>query len=123
MAEKNILAFFKSPEQAELAHAELKKLKLVDSSIDRIDGYSGGIDRIENPLTGDFPGLANITLGNQYPQIDAAVLEASDVSASGLSSSSPLGDTTGRDIVLTAVIEEEDFEQAVRVVEDYGALI
>lgn len=124
MAEKNILAFFNSPEQAEAAMSQLKALRIVDSSIDRFDGYPGdGSDRIANPITGNFPGLGYLTMGGDFPDPNAGILAAANVSASGMSSGGPDNEVTGRDILLTVVVEEEDFEQAMNIVRDAGALV
>lgn len=124
MAEKNILAYFKSPEQAKEALEQIKSLKLVDSSIDRLDGYPGdGSDHIENPITSDFPGLGYLTLGGDFSDLDAGILAATSVSASGMSSGGQDNEVTGRDILLTVVIEEEDFDQAMAIVQKAGALV
>ncbi|MDQ0063843.1 hypothetical protein [Paenibacillus harenae] len=124
MAEKNILAYFKSPEQAKQALEQIKSLKLVDSSIDRFDGYPGdGSDHIDNPITSDFPGLGYLTLGGDFSDRDAGILAATSVSASGMSSGGQDNEVTGRDILLTVVIEEEDFEQAMAIVQKAGALV
>lgn len=124
MSEKNILAFFNSPEQAENALQQIKQLRLVDSSIDRIDGYPGtGIDHWENPITSDFPGLGYLTLGGDFPDRNAGILAATSVSASGMSTGGEDNKMTGRDILLTVVIEEEDFEQAMSIVKNEGALV
>ncbi|MGO4106590.1 hypothetical protein [Paenibacillus sp. YAF4_2] len=124
MAEKNILAFFKSPEQAKEALEQIKALKLVDSSIDRFDGYPGdGVDRIMNPITSDFPGLGYLTLGGDFPDRDAGILAATSVSASGMSTGGEDNTITGRDILLTIVIEEEDFDKAMAIVQQAGALV
>lgn len=124
MAEKNILAFFKSPEQAEKALQQIKSLRLVDSSTDRFDGYPGdGVDRIMNPVTSDFPSLGSLTLGGDFPDTNAGILAAASVSASGMSSGGEDNEITGRDILLTIVIEEEDFEKAMAIVRKEGALV
>ncbi|WP_419872619.1 hypothetical protein [Candidatus Pristimantibacillus sp. PTI5] len=123
MAEKNILAYFKSPEQAEKALEQIKTLKLADSSIDRFDGYPGdGLDHIENPVTSDFPSLGSLTLGGDFLP-NAGILAAASVSASGMSSGGEANEITGRDILLTVVIEEEDFEKAMAIVQNEGALV
>jgi hypothetical protein len=124
MAEKSILAYFHSPEQAELALQQMKQLRLVDSSIDRIDGYPGnGIDHMDNPITSDFPGLGYLTLGGDFDDRNAGILAAASVSASGMSSGGRENRVTGRDILLTIVIEEEDYERAIRIVQDADATV
>jgi hypothetical protein len=124
MAGKNILAFFKSPEDAQNALKQLQSLKLTDSSINSIDGYPGeGIDHIDNPITGDFPGLGYLTLGGDFSDWDAGILAAASVSASGMSSGGPDNQMTGRNILLTVVVDEADFEKARQIVLDSGAII
>ncbi|MFC5650638.1 hypothetical protein ACFPYJ_16195 [Paenibacillus solisilvae] len=124
MTEKSILAYFNSPDQAEEALTRLKSLRIVESSIDRFDGYPGeGSDHIDNPVTGDFPGLGYLTLGGDFSDEDAAILAAASVSASGMSSGGPENRVTGRDILLTVVVEESDHEEALQVVREAGALV
>lgn len=124
MTERSILAYFNSPDQAEEALTQLKSLRIVESSIDRFDGYPGdGIDHIDNPITSDFPGLGYLTLGGDFSERDAAILAAASVSASGMSSGGLENRVTGRDILLTVIVEEEDLEQAMQVVRDAGALV
>ncbi|MCU6712272.1 hypothetical protein M6D81_26575 [Paenibacillus sp. J5C_2022] len=124
MAEKNILAFFKSPEQAEAALSQLKSLRIVDSSINRFDGYPGdGSDHIANPITSNFSGLGYLTLGGDFSDPDASILASASVSASGMSSGGPDNEVTGRDIVLTVVVEEEDHDQAMAIVRNAGAMV
>jgi hypothetical protein len=122
MSEKNILAFFNSPEQAEGALRKLQSLRIVDSSIKRIDGYPGeGLDHIENPLTGDIPGLGWLTMNGDFSGRNAGILAAASVSASGMSTGGPENLMTGKDILLTAVVREEDHEMALKIVKDAGA--
>lgn len=103
---------------------QLKSLQIVDSAIDRIDGFPGdGSDRIENPVTGDFPGLGYLTLGGDFSDRNAGILAASSVSASGLSSGGQENRVSGRDILLTVVVQESDYEQALRIVEKEGAMV
>jgi hypothetical protein len=123
MTESSILAYFKSPEQAEEALKQLQALRIVDSSIDRIDGYPGdGNERIMNPLNSDFPSLGYLTLGGDFSDRNAAILAATSISASGMSSGGPDNQMTGFDILLTVVLDKEDHEQAQRIVRDAGAL-
>ncbi|MFF2889814.1 hypothetical protein [Paenibacillus sp. NPDC057967] len=124
MAEKNILAYFYSPEQAEKALQRIQGLRLVDSSIDRFDGHSGdGVDRIMNPITSYFDSLASLTLGGDFPDPDAGILASASVSASGMSSGGEDNETSGRNILLTIVIEADDFDKAMAIVQEEGALV
>ncbi|MBD2868621.1 hypothetical protein [Paenibacillus arenilitoris] len=124
MAEKSILAFFNSPEQAEEALKQLKSLRIVDTSLTRFDGYTGdGSDHIMNPMTGNFEDLGYLTLGGDFIDRNAGILAAASVSASGMSAGGPDNRVTGRDILLTVVIKEEDHERAMRIVRDAGALV
>lgn len=123
MSEKNILAYFKSREDAEGAAAKLRSLRVIDMRIDEIGRFPGeGSDRIENPINGDFNGLGYLTLGGDFLDRNAAILAAADVSASGMSTGGE-DDTMGRNYLLTAVVEEDIHHQALRVVEQGGGLI
>ncbi|WP_029192527.1 hypothetical protein [Paenibacillus harenae] len=124
MAEKNILAFFNSPDQADKALSQLKSLRIADTSLTRFDGYIGnGSDHIMNPITSDFPDLGYLTLGGDFDDRNAGILAAASVSASGMSSGGPDNKVTGRDILLTVVVEEEDHEQAMQIVRSCGAMV
>lgn len=123
MAEKNILAYFKSPEEAEGVSMKLKSLRVNDVSIDRFSRYPGeGVDHIMNPITGDFASLGNLTLDADFSNKSAAILSAADVSASGMSDGGQ-GGPTGRDILLTAVVEEQIFDKALQVIKDGGGQV
>lgn len=123
MTDKNILAFFHSHEEAENALHSMRKLKVVDSSIERISRYPGdGIERRMNPITGDFASLGNLTLDADYTNKSAAILTAADVSASGMSDGGQ-GGPTGRDVLLTVVVEQNDHEQALQIVNNHGGMV
>lgn len=123
MAEKNILAFFKSMEDAEGARAKLQALRAADIAIDRFGRFPGeGVDRIINPLTGDFPGLGYLTQDADFADKSAAILAAADVTASGMSDGGQDA-VTGRDVLLTAVIDEQNVDQALRIIREAGGLV
>jgi len=126
MAEKTIFAYFHTPNEAERAVERLKSLKLLDYGIERIDGYAGpgheNLDKLGSTVTGDFGGLARLTLGGDFDNPDTGILAAASVSASGYSSGSPDNRITGRDIMLVAIVAEEDFERGERIVREEGAL-
>jgi len=123
MAEKNILAYFQSIEDAEGARAKLQALRAADISIDRIGRFPGeGVDRIMNPITGDFPGIGYLTQDANFADKSAAILAAVDVTASGMSDGGQEA-VTGRDVLLTVVIDEQNADQALRIIREAGGLV
>jgi hypothetical protein len=123
MTEKNILAYFKTPEEAEGIASKLKALRAIDISIDRISEYPGeGVERTMNPITGDIESLGDLTLNADFSNKSAAILAAADVDASGMSDGGQ-GGPSGRDILLTAVVEEQIFDKALKLVKDGGGKI
>lgn len=123
MAERSILAYFNTPDQAERALERLKTLQLVDSRIERFDGMPGeGVQQIMNPISGNFGSLGDLALAGDFESTGSGILAAASVSASGYSSGGPDNRVSGRDILLTAIVEEQDFEQAQQIVQEYGAL-
>lgn len=121
--EKNILAFFKSPEEAQEAAAKLQALRAIDVSIDRFSKNPGnGIDYIENPITSDFSSLTSLTSDAGVSGRDAGILLAADIDASGMSDGGQ-GGPTGRDVLLTAVVDEGVHHQALRIIEQCGGMI
>lgn len=123
MSEKNILAYFKSPEAAEAVSRKLQSLRVIDMSIDRFSKYPGGAQYSgNNPLTGDIPSLATMTLNSTLDSHSAGILAAADSSASGMSHGGE-GGPTGRDILLTVVLDSEVFDQALSLIEEAGGMI
>lgn len=123
VAEKNILAYFKSPEEAQSVANKLRALRVVDMSIDRFSAYPGGeMNNIMNALTGDLVSLTSMTQNSALSNRSAGILGAADPSASGMSAGEPDGHE-GRDILLTIVLDEEVFHQALSIIEDAGGFI
>jgi hypothetical protein len=121
--ERNVLAYFKSPEDAEAVSAKLKALKVVDMQIDRISRYPGDpVDETMNPLTGNITGLGGLVMDGDETSASAGILMAADPSASGMSDGGQ-GGPTGRDILLTAVVEEEIHEKVLRIVAEYDGMV
>jgi hypothetical protein len=123
MAEKNILAYFHSPEQAEGIASKLNALRAITVQVDRFSRYPGeGMNNIMNPLTGNIASLVTLTQGAEISSRDEGILIAADPSASGMSDGGD-GGVTGRDILLTAVVDESVYEQALRVIEQGGGMV
>lgn len=122
MGEKNIIAYFKSPEEAGKVADQLKSLGVDDVQIDRFGKYPlGSADQIMSPITGQISSQATLTLGASGGR-DTGILASADVSASGMSDG---GDNpiTGRDIVLAAVVDQSVFDQAVKFVKEADGLV
>lgn len=124
MAERNILGYFHSRDEAESVVSKLQSLSLIDYSIDEVGMYPGdGADRIMNPINSGFPGLGYLTLNGDFPNIGAGILSAMDPDASGMSDVSNGGIMSGRNILLTAVIEESDLSKAVDLIQSAGGIV
>lgn len=123
MAERNILAYFHSPEQAEGAKRKLQALRVIEARVDRFDAYPGaGSEGIMNPLTSDFSGLGELTLDGEFSNKSAAIMAAASPDASGLSDK---GDENiaGKDILLTVIVSEEEAQKAEAIIRECGGMI
>ncbi|MEX1029263.1 MAG: hypothetical protein WDZ91_04350 [Paenibacillaceae bacterium] len=122
MPEKPIIAYFNSPEQASEALNKMKnKFDVIEASIDRFDGYPGNGADPDNTITGNIPSLSSLTLGGDF-NIDAGILAATSASASGVSSGGQGNMVSGVNIILTAIVQEENGEQAMKIAQDCGAV-
>ncbi|OAB30051.1 hypothetical protein PMSD_19770 [Paenibacillus macquariensis subsp. defensor] len=99
MGERNILAYFKSPEEADQVSRKLASLRVVDMSINRFGSYMGGD---LNPSEG--------------------ILTAASAVSGGMSDRGQDG-TRGFDILLTVVTENDSFDQAMRIIEEAGGMV
>ncbi len=122
MSEKNIIAYFKSPEEAGKVADQIKSLGVDDIQIDRVRKYPlGSADLLSSPLSGEISSQATLTLGSSGGR-DTGILLSSDVSASGMSDGGQ-NPITGRDIVLAAIVDESIFEKAIQFVKDADGLV
>lgn len=118
MPEKPIIAYFNSPEQAKQALEKMKsEFEVIESQIDRFDGYPGSGSDPDNPITGDIPSLGSLTLGGDFNK-DAGILAATSVSASGMSSGGPGNMVSGVNIILTAIVQEEHGDRATKIAQE-----
>lgn len=113
MTEKNILAYFKSPEEAQGAARKLEALRVQDISIDRFSRYGGGTT---------VTAVAGLVMNADLSHQSADIMAEADPAESGMSDGGQ-GGPTGRDILLTVVVDEEHHHQAMRIVEDAGGMI
>ncbi|UUZ96159.1 hypothetical protein LJK87_18500 [Paenibacillus sp. P25] len=128
MAEKGIMAYFTTPAEAEKCVPKLRALRALDIQVDRVGQFPGsGVSETFNPISNsDFPGLAYLTLGAAPMDRDAGILGAAEPDASGLSDGSRELMAAGqngpnqRDILLTVVVDEASYEQALRVIREAG---
>ncbi|MGG4441636.1 hypothetical protein ABEX32_13210 [Brevibacillus fortis] len=121
--ERNILAGFLTEDDAQKAENALRQAGFSIIQIDRIGQIPDeGIERIMNPLTGSFPGLGSLTLSGNFPSgRDASILAAADPDASGYTDRDD--SYYNRTVLLTAVVPEEQADEATRIIESFGGLI
>lgn len=122
MAEKNILAYFKTPEEAEQVGKQLASMGITEYKIDRISKYpDDGVEEFTNPITSKISSLADLTSDTDISGRNAGILAAADIDASGMSDGGQ--EITGRDVLLTAVVDDTIYEQALQAVENAGGQI
>lgn len=119
MSERYILAYFKSPEEAEGVSRKLKALRVIELSIDRFSRYGGtSFSSGVNAVTGNIARMDSMTAASSH----TGILAAADTSASGMSHGGD-GGPTGRDILLTVIVNSESYDQALRLIEEAGGMI
>ncbi|OXM86125.1 hypothetical protein [Paenibacillus rigui] len=124
MGEKNILAYFHSPAEAESIVPKLRALRVAEVSVDRIGELHGAeVGQSVNPVTGSFPGLAYLTLGSDNPAPIGGVMAAASVDASGLSNGGEYDEENRLDTIMTVIVDEHYEEQALRVIREAGGKI
>lgn len=122
MTEKNILAFFKSTEEASNVANQMKDLGVTDIQIDRFSIYPlGSSDQLANPVTGATPSQATLTLGAHGGQ-DTGILTSSNVCASGMSDGGQ-APISGRDILIAAVVDESLFDTVRQLIKDADGIV
>lgn len=114
-----IIAGFHSPNEAEKARESLHQMGFNEIRIDRIGGGEAEAEetRLHNPITGDFPGLGDAVFERNMSR-DESILHAVHPSASGLSDGE--NDEIGKDIVLTVVVTDAEYEKAAAVIRQFG---
>ncbi len=120
MEEVNILAGFRSVDDANQAAEALQKAGFSTVQVEVISMYPGnGVVRITNPISGEIPSLGHLTLGGDFPSgRDASVLAAADPSASGMSAAGQ--NQTDPSVLLTAVVPELRSDEAVSIIRAHG---
>jgi len=120
MKERNILAGFRSPDDANKAAEQLRKSGFTTVQVDTVSQYPGdGIDKITNPIAGEVPSLGSLTLEADFHSgREASVLAAADPSASGMADRNM--EDIGRNILLTAVVPEERGDEAAEIIKSFG---
>lgn len=121
MGEKNILAYFKTVEEAEEIANQMRNMGISDVQIDRIHQYSADYpDQLMSPVSGQIGSLSDLTVGDISG--NAGPLTAVDTSASGMSDGGG-SHVTGRDVLLAAIVEESQFEALRDQIRSTGGLV
>ncbi|OEF99664.1 hypothetical protein BHF71_07840 [Vulcanibacillus modesticaldus] len=117
---RNILAAFKSIEEAQKAAEELKQRGFSNIQVDQIGMYPGSqMNDLFNPITGGFKSLADLTLGS-FTNKSSEILASVDVSASGMADGSGSYMDINRNILLTVVTDEVKAKEAEQVIKMYN---
>jgi hypothetical protein len=121
--ERNILSGFRTMEDAEKAANLLRQSGFETVQVDMIGQFPGdGVERILNPISGDFPSLGNITLAADFPNSrDASVLAAASPDASGMADRGD--DNLHANVLLTAVVPEDRGDEATNIIRDCGGMV
>lgn len=121
--EKNVLAYFKTQEEAREVLVKLQVLRAGEARIDRVARYPQESREIQiNPVTGNVTSLAELTQDSVGGTREAGVLMSADPAASGMSLGGSDG-VTGRDILLTAIVDESIHPQVLHLVEQAGGMV
>jgi hypothetical protein len=122
MKEQNILAGFSTDDAAVRAKKALQEAGFSIIQIDHVGQFPGnGVDTILNPITGDIPSLASLTMAGDFPSgRDASVLAAADPDASGMSDR---GDDIMTPFLLTAVVPAERNAEATEIIRSFGGMV
>lgn len=118
MAEKSIIAYFRTEEAAERAVQELKKRGFDTVQLDHFSHFpgDGGVD-LDNPISEAPSSLAGLTTGGAISSRDAGVLAAAHPDVSGLSGTD---DTAPENVIVTVVTDETREEEARSLLERAG---
>ena len=118
---RNILASFRTVDEAQKAGQELNALGIEEMQIDRVSLYPGyNLNPYSNPITAHFGSLTDLTLGSGFSNKSAEILAAADVSAHGLSDGGDMD--IDRNVLLTVVTNETLAEQAEQVIRKYNGI-
>lgn len=124
MKERNLLVGFASIDDAQEAEKALKQAGITETQVDQISPYPGeGPQQVMNPLTGNIPSLGYLTLDAQFSSKTASILAATDVSASGMSDGDGMMPEVNQSVLLTAIVPEEQADQAIQIARQYGGNI
>lgn len=123
MTEKNILAYFTTPEQAKRVAERLGNMGFQEIQVDHFSRLPGDdLDLNTTRAISQAETLSELVTGVTETGPDSGVLLAADPVASGMSS----GGTNlvdGYNIILTAVVDERRHEEALQVVREMGGLV
>jgi hypothetical protein len=122
MGTKNILAYFKTEEDAEKVARQLQDSGVKDVSIDRFSKYpEEGTEEFTNPIQGKITGLPNLTQDTEIEGQNARILAAAGPDASGMADGQD--SITGYDVLLVVVVEENQHHRALQIIQDAGGRV
>lgn len=118
-----ILAYFSSTEEAREVLHKLQALRVEEARIDRIAPYSGqSPDMAANAAAIETAGFSGFVQGTAEATPTGAAVITPEPEDSGIRQGEGVG-ANGRDILLTAVVDDSVRHKAVRLVEEAGGVL
>jgi hypothetical protein len=123
LKERNILAGFQTMDEANKAAEQLRNAGFDTVQVDTVGQFPGdGLEKITNPIAGDFPSLAKLTAAGDFPSgRDASILAAASPNASGMADRDD--DNLNSNVLLTAVVPEDRGDEATEMIRSCGGMV
>ncbi len=127
MPQQNLLFYFRSVDDAKKAEQALHQAGFTEVQVDEISPYPGeGVQERMNPLTGNIPGIADLTLAADIGSKSAGILTSTDVNASGMSDGFNMAqgneEQAGRNVLVTVVTTDKRGDEARNILKKYGGI-
>ncbi|MGI6358756.1 MAG: hypothetical protein ACOX2K_08725 [Bacillota bacterium] len=121
MGERNIISYFSSAEDAIKAKEQLLEMGIEVVQIDQFGHVPGSelSDELHNPMTGEIASNAGLVEGAMLDD-DSGVLLGSDPAVSGMAGTARV---RGYSFILTAVTDDQQISEAVRVLKQHNGLV
>lgn len=122
MGQRNLLAAFRTVDDAQKTRETLSKAGYHDMQIEQIDPYPGeGVEKVSNPITGQLDSLSEMALDADATSKSDAIMNAANEEASGMSDGNPF--ETEENVLLTVVTDDQHADTAQSIIQKFGGKI